>query len=117
MGLQKITCFCAPIIVGSSVREKRRKASKSLTNYMPHMKHSLTNYCRKVRTKFIFQGTEFLLTGLSSQKERDLEAHIINYGGVVLADIPSPNSRGKRSSASSRLKLPIVLCMTKVCLY
>lgn len=102
--------------VGSSVKAKRRKASKSSTNYVPHMKHSLTNYCRKVRTKSILQGTEFLLTGLSSQKERDMEALIRNSGGVVLTDIPSPpNLRGKRSSTLSRLQLPIILCMRKVC--
>lgn len=102
--------------VGSSVREKRRKASKSLTNSVPHMKHSLTNYCRKVRTKYIFLGTEFLLTGLSSQKERDMEALIRNSGGVVLSDIPSPPiSRRKRSSTFSRLQLPVILCMREVC--
>ncbi|XP_054816742.1 uncharacterized protein LOC129316374 isoform X2 [Prosopis cineraria] len=96
----------------SSVRAKRRKTSKPLTNFVPHMKHSLTNYCRKVRTKYIFQGTEFLLTGLSSQKERDMEALIRNSGGVVLSDIPSPPiSRRKRSSSFSRLQLPVVLCM------
>ncbi|KAF7824768.1 putative BRCT domain-containing protein [Senna tora] len=99
----------------SSVRAKRRKTSKSSTNYVPHMKHSLTNYCRKVRTKLIFQGAEFLLTGLSSQKERDLEALIRKSGGVVLSGVPSPpNSRGKRSSAVSRRQLPIILCVTKL---
>ncbi|KAK4285312.1 hypothetical protein QN277_002025 [Acacia crassicarpa] len=99
----------------SFVREKRRKPSKSLTNSVPHMKHSLTNYCRKVRTKYIFLGTEFLLTGLSSQKERDMEELIRNSGGVVLSDIPSrPISRRKRSSTFSRLQLPVILCMRKL---
>ncbi|XP_028783638.1 uncharacterized protein LOC114739730 [Neltuma alba] len=99
----------------SSVRAKRRKAFKSLTNFVPHVKHSLTNYCRKVRTKYIFLGTEFLLTGLSSQKERDMEALIRNSGGVVLSDIPSPPiSRRKRSSTSSRQQLPVMLCMRKL---
>lgn len=66
--------------------------------------------------EFIFKGTEFLLTGLSSQKERDTEALIRNSGGVVLFDIPSPpNSRGKRSSTLSRMQLPIILCRKKVC--
>lgn len=115
MDLKKFPFLCS-YNVGSSLRAKRRKASKSLTNNVPHMKHSLTNYSRKGRTKFIFQGKEFLLTGLSSQKERDLEALIINSGGVVLADIPSPpNLRGKRSSTSTRLQLPIILCTTRVC--
>ena len=88
----------------------------SLTAPELFMKHSLTNYCRRVVNEFIFQGTEFLLTGFSSQKERDTEALIRNAGGVVLSDIPSPpNSRGKRISTLYRLQLPIILCMRKVC--
>lgn len=103
--------------VGSSVRDKRRQASKSSANVVPHIKHSVTNYCRNGRTKYIFLGTEFLLTGLSSEKERDVEALIKNSGGVVLSDIPSPPiSRGKRSSKFSRQQLPVILCMRKVCL-
>jgi len=66
--------------------------------------------------EFIFRGREFLLTGLSSQKERELEALIRNSGGVILYDIPSPpNSKGKRSSTLSGLQLPIILCNKKVC--
>ncbi|KAI4323588.1 hypothetical protein L6164_023182 [Bauhinia variegata] len=99
----------------SSVKGKKRKASKLLTNLQPPMKHSLTNYYRRAGKKLIFQGLEFLLTGLSSQKERDLETLVRNSGGVVLPDIPSPpNSRGKRSSTSSQLQLPIILCMRKL---
>ncbi|XP_057458592.1 uncharacterized protein LOC130749280 [Lotus japonicus] len=99
----------------SSVTAKRPRASKSLTTSVPHKKNSLTNYCRSVVNEFIFKGTEFLLTGLSSQKERDTEALIRNSGGVVLFDIPSPpNSRGKRSSTLSRMQLPIILCRKKL---
>ncbi|GAU28230.1 hypothetical protein TSUD_118370 [Trifolium subterraneum] len=59
-------------------------------------------------------GREFLLTGLSSHKGRDLEALIRNSGGVILYDIPSPpNSKGKRSSNLSCLQLPIILCKRK----
>lgn len=80
------------------------------------MKHPLTNYCRSVVNEFIFRGTEFLLTGLSSQKEKDVETLIRNSGGVILYDIPSPpNSRGKRSSTLSCVQLPIILCKRKVC--
>ena len=64
--------------------------------------------------EFIFQGLEFLLTGISSQKERNMEALIRNSGGVVLYDIPSPqNSWGKRNS--TLYHFPIILCMRKVC--
>ncbi|KAK7271509.1 hypothetical protein RJT34_27471 [Clitoria ternatea] len=99
----------------SSVRAKRQRVSKSLTTLGPHLKHSLTNNCRSFVNEFIFHGIEFLLTGLSSQRERDLEALIRNSGGVVIYDIPSPqNSRSKRSSALPHLKLPIILCTRKL---
>ncbi|KOM43164.1 hypothetical protein LR48_Vigan05g076800 [Vigna angularis] len=96
----------------SSVRAKRQRVSKSLTNSVPSMKHSLTNYCRNRVNEYIFQGIEFLLTGLSSEKERDMEALIRSSGGVVLFDIPSQNSGGKRHSTLSHF--PIVLCMRKL---
>ncbi|CAL0333003.1 unnamed protein product [Lupinus luteus] len=99
----------------TSVRAKRERVSKSLTPSMPNMKQSLPNYCRRVVNDFIFQGTEFLLTGLSSQKERDMEALIRKSGGVVLSDIPlPPNSRDKRCSTLSCLELPIILCIRKL---
>nr|XP_025624799.1 uncharacterized protein LOC112716944 isoform X1 [Arachis hypogaea] len=100
---------------GSSVRVKRKRVSKSSTASELLVKHPLTNYCRTVANEFIFQGTQFLLTGLSRQKERDIEALIWNSGGVVLSDIPSPpNSRGKRSLTLSSLQLPVILCMRKM---
>ncbi|GKV39663.1 hypothetical protein SLEP1_g47401 [Rubroshorea leprosula] len=65
--------------------------------------------------KLIFQDVEFLLTGFSSIKEKEIEGLIRNYGGVVLADIPSPsNSRGKRNSMSKFQQLPVVLCSKKL---
>ncbi|KAJ1432601.1 BRCT domain, partial [Sesbania bispinosa] len=99
----------------SSVTAKSQRVSKSLTTSVPCMKHPLTNYCRSVVKEFIFQGTEFLLTGLSSQKEKDMELLIRNSGGVFLSDIPSPpNSRRKKSSTLSRTQLPIILCTRKL---
>nr|XP_027190464.1 uncharacterized protein LOC113786655 [Cicer arietinum] len=98
----------------SSIIAKRQRISKSLTASAPRMKHSLTNHCRGVVNEFIFRDTEFLLTGLSSQKERNLEALIRSSGGVILYDIPSPpNSKSKRSSTLSCLQLPIILCNRK----
>lgn len=80
------------------------------------MRHPVINYCRGAVNEFIFRGIEFLLTGLPSQKERELEALIRSSGGVVLYDIPSPpNSKGKKSSTLSCLQLPIILCKKKVC--
>ncbi|XP_027342886.1 uncharacterized protein LOC113855442 [Abrus precatorius] len=99
----------------SAVKAKRRQVSKSLTTSVPRMKHSLANYGKSVVHEFIFQGIEFLLTGLSSQKERDMETLIRKSGGVVLYDVPSPrNSRDKRNSTISHVQLPIILCMKKL---
>ncbi|XP_058721575.1 uncharacterized protein LOC131593247 isoform X2 [Vicia villosa] len=99
----------------SSIRAKRQRVSKSLTTSAHRMQHSVTNYCRGAVNEFIFRGREFLLTGLPSQMERELEALIRSSGGVVLYDIPSPpNSKGKKSSTLSCLQLPIILCKKKL---
>lgn len=57
---------------------------------------------------------EFLLTGFSSQKEKDIEQKIWKHGGIVLSDIPAPNSRGEGSSRYNGYQLPIILCSKKV---
>ncbi|CAI8595958.1 unnamed protein product [Vicia faba] len=99
----------------SSIRAKRQRVSKSLTTSAPRMRHSVSNYCRDAVNEFIFRGREFLLTGLPSQMERELEALIRSSGGVILYDIPSPpNSKGKKSSTLSCLQLPIILCKKKL---
>ncbi|CAL5201390.1 unnamed protein product [Lathyrus oleraceus] len=99
----------------SSIRAKRQRVSKSLTTSAHRMRHPVINYCRGAVNEFIFRGIEFLLTGLPSQKERELEALIRSSGGVVLYDIPSPpNSKGKKSSTLSCLQLPIILCKKKL---
>lgn len=64
--------------------------------------------------RLIFQGLKFLLTGLPSRKEKEIEGLIQEYGGMVLLEIPSPNSRGKRSSNSNFQQDPIVLCQKKL---
>lgn len=70
--------------------------------------------CRKYVKRLMFQGIKFLLTGFSSQKEKEIEVLIQNYGGLVLLDIPPANSRGKRCSKSHSQQLPIVICPKKL---
>ncbi|KAK9169646.1 hypothetical protein Syun_001786 [Stephania yunnanensis] len=66
------------------------------------------------RKRMIFLGLEFLLTGFSNHKEKELEMLIRNHGGYVLSDVPPPpNSRGSRRSRHKRLQLPIVLAPKK----
>ncbi|CBI35071.3 unnamed protein product, partial [Vitis vinifera] len=77
------------------------------------VKWYMTNCC--INEKLIFQGLEFLLTGFSSCKEKEIEGLIRKYGGIVLPDIPSPsNSRRKRNSNFNQKHLPIVLCSKKL---
>lgn len=68
----------------------------------------------KKRKRLIFQNMEFLLTGFSQQKEKEIDGLIRKYGGKVLSQIPSANSKGRRSSRSKSRVLPIVLCLKKV---
>jgi len=102
--------------VGSTVRaSKRRKLSKPWS-IAYGMKSCLTNSCIKVGKRLIFQGIEFLVTGFSSEKGKEIEGLICKYGGMVLWDIPSPpKSRGKRSSRSICRHFPVILCLKKVC--
>lgn len=97
--------------LGSTAQaSKRWKNSK----FQSHEKSCLTNCHHKFGKRLLFQGIEFLLTGFSSQKERDIEQKIWKHGGIVLSDIPSPNSRGERSLRSNGYQLPIILCSKKV---
>lgn len=65
----------------------------------------------------IFQGLEFLLTGFSRQKEKELEALIRQYGGYILINIPPETSdvRNKRRAGLAQFRLPVVLSPKKVC--
>ncbi|KAH6819140.1 hypothetical protein C2S51_002743 [Perilla frutescens var. frutescens] len=67
----------------------------------------------KKKKRLIFQNMEFLLTGLSQQKEKEIEGLIRKYGGIVISQIPPTNSKGKRSSRSKSRVLPVVLCLKK----
>ena len=93
---------------------KKLKYSEKLLNYCCHEKDSVKNRCFKIRKRLIFQGVEFLLTGLSSQKEEDIEEQIRKHGGVILSDIPSLNLNRKRHSSSNRYQQPVILCSKKV---
>ncbi|KAF8403704.1 hypothetical protein HHK36_011808 [Tetracentron sinense] len=70
----------------------------------------------KDEKRLIFQGLEFLLTGFTSQKEKELEMLIRKHGGIVLCDLPShfPNSRGQRRSKYNHQQLPVLLSPKKL---
>ncbi|XP_056159657.1 uncharacterized protein LOC115684836 isoform X2 [Syzygium oleosum] len=74
----------------------------------------------KHRTSFmaeqplIFHKMEFLLTGFSTHKEKEIERLIQKQGGEVLLDIPPMNLRGKRSSKVVSKKRPFVISPRKL---
>ncbi|KAG8391082.1 hypothetical protein BUALT_Bualt01G0150800 [Buddleja alternifolia] len=68
----------------------------------------------KGKKRLILQNMEFLLTGFSHQKEKEIEGLIRKYGGVVISQIPSTNWKGKRSSRFKSQVLPVVLCLKKI---
>ncbi|PRQ55704.1 putative BRCT domain-containing protein [Rosa chinensis] len=92
---------------------KKRKYS-NYSKFENHEKCWRTNSHVKARKRLLFQGIQFLLTGFSRQKEKDLEGKIWKHGGIVLFDIPSPNSRANRSLRSNGYQLPIILCSKKL---
>lgn len=67
----------------------------------------------------IFKGLEFLLTGFSHPKEKEVEALIRRHGGYVLVSIPSdpPVLRGKKRAQLAWHSLPIVISPRKVCFH
>ncbi|GAV70215.1 BRCT domain-containing protein [Cephalotus follicularis] len=98
------------LTIGSNIgASKRSRHYNTLSNSRNQsVKRGFTSHIKDVK-RLIFQGIEFLLTGFSSKKEKEIEGLIRNYGGIVLFDIPPPNSRGKRNSGSHLQQLPVVL--------
>ncbi|KAI8546019.1 hypothetical protein RHMOL_Rhmol07G0083100 [Rhododendron molle] len=94
---------------------KRLRYSKpKCVSIAPELRRHQTNCLAKLAKGLIFRDIEFLLTGFSIQKEKELEGLIRKYGGIVLRDIPSPpNSTGKRISRFKLQQLPIILCFRK----
>ncbi|KAF4401061.1 hypothetical protein G4B88_013902 [Cannabis sativa] len=79
-----------------------------------HSQKGFLGCCSQVGRGLIFQGIQFLLTGLSTQKAKDVKRQIQKHGGIILTDIPSPpNSRRKRWSRSNWYQLPIIISSEK----
>lgn len=94
-------------------RQKLKYSGKWL-NHCSSGKDFLRNRCFKIAKRLIFQGIEFLLTGFSSQKRKEIEVQIHRHGGIILSDIPSPNLKKQRCSSSYWYLLPVILCPKKV---
>lgn len=97
----------------SEAKGSYKRSYKSATQIQEN--YSSLQVTVKDRRHVIFPDIEFLLTGFSKIKEKELEGLIQKYGGIVLGGIPSPtNSRGKRNSRSKFQPLPVVLCTKKL---
>ncbi|KAL0397386.1 UNVERIFIED_CONTAM: hypothetical protein Scaly_0187000 [Sesamum calycinum] len=99
-----------------STRAAKRstRSSVHLESKGPLMDKFLKVYLDKEKKRLIFQNMEFLLTGLSEKKEKEIEGLIRKYGGIVISQIPVTNLKGKRSSRFKSGVLPIVLCLKKI---
>ncbi|XP_021752281.1 uncharacterized protein LOC110717809 isoform X2 [Chenopodium quinoa] len=79
------------------------------------VKERLTKCRIKGRKRAIFQGLDFLLTGFSKKKEKEIEALLRKHGGMVLSDIPAPPPYPRRKSLRLNAeRLPVVLCTKKL---
>lgn len=95
----------------SKASKKGFKISKHRTDIKVHQ----PIFRKNGGNRLIFSGIQFLITGFSSDKEKEIEELIIKYGGIILPDIPShSNWRRRRSSRSNYQYLPVVLCLEKV---
>ncbi|XAR63558.1 hypothetical protein NMG60_11023532 [Bertholletia excelsa] len=103
-------CSRAAARTGRCMRNSKEKFSQREAR---EVKRCRTGFKDKACKRLIFQGLEFLLTGFSRKKEKEIEGLIRKYGGIVLFDIP-PHLKGKRNSRLKRQQLPIVLCLKKL---
>ncbi|KAL6124851.1 hypothetical protein ACLB2K_077360 [Fragaria x ananassa] len=93
----------------TSDRASKKPKCSNYSKFQNHEKCWRTNPHVEAEKRLLFHGIQFLLTGFSWQKEKDLEGQIWKHGGIVLFDIPSPISRANRSLRSNGYQLPIIL--------
>ncbi|KAF9686343.1 hypothetical protein SADUNF_Sadunf03G0148800 [Salix dunnii] len=101
---------------GSTIRaDKKKKNGYTCSEVqLQDVKSSFTGQLKDSK-RLIFHGLEFLLTGFSHKKEKEIIEIIRIYGGMILLDIPPvPNSRFKRVSRSNLQHLPVVICSKKL---
>ncbi|XP_047315684.1 uncharacterized protein LOC124919482 [Impatiens glandulifera] len=60
------------------------------------------------------QDLEFMLTGFTRRKEKELEDLIRKHGGIVLHDIPCPDHCRNRSVWLKKLHVLVILCPKKL---
>ncbi|KAF9597803.1 hypothetical protein IFM89_021888 [Coptis chinensis] len=100
----------------SSTRSgKRLKRSNHLPVSRKEENACLTSYHLKDRKRMMLQGLEFLLTGFSSKKERELEMMIRKHGGFIVPDVPQPPTSGQNRRFKWKYQqLPVMLSTKKL---
>ncbi|XP_011020451.1 PREDICTED: uncharacterized protein LOC105122835 isoform X2 [Populus euphratica] len=101
---------------GSTIRaDKKKNNGNTCSEVQPQdVKSCFTGQIKDAK-RSIFHGLEFLLTGFSHKKEKEIIEIIQVYGGMILLDIPPvPNSRLKRVSRTNLQHLPVVICSKKL---
>ncbi|KAJ8635474.1 hypothetical protein MRB53_009741 [Persea americana] len=92
------------------------RTSKKVRDSGLRSKFGVKKENRKYGRGMLFHGLDFLLTGFSSRKTKELETQIRKHGGTILFDVPTPSPCSRRNT-ESRCKyqqLPIVLSPKKV---
>lgn len=75
-------------------------------------KSAFSTTCAK---EMIFHGLEFLLTGFSRKKEKEIESLIRKFGGYVLLKVPTCSPDLGENLESVGWKPSIILSPKKVC--
>ncbi|XP_062214221.1 uncharacterized protein LOC133915176 isoform X2 [Phragmites australis] len=97
-------------------RSNRRMLSKSRFSRSDSRVEETLDTCEYIDSKeAIFQGVEFLLTGLHNHKEKEIESLIRKFGGYVLSKVPQfPLDKRKNMAEFPSWKPPTVLSPKKV---
>uniref|UniRef100_A0A0A8ZYT5 BRCT domain-containing protein n=1 Tax=Arundo donax TaxID=35708 RepID=A0A0A8ZYT5_ARUDO len=97
-------------------KRNRRMLGKSRFNRSDSGVEETLETCEYIDNKAaLFQGVEFLLTGLRNQKEKEIESLIRKFGGYILSKVPFfPLDKRKNMAEFPSWKPPIVLSPKKV---
>ncbi|KAL7616043.1 hypothetical protein Lser_V15G04232 [Lactuca serriola] len=93
--------------IKSCVVPMRKRVRFSEPEIIHTKKTRVTFTCNKTR---LFQDFNFLITGFSIKKHKEIKNLIQKNGGIVLDDIPSPpSSTSRRQKKISKYRLPVIL--------
>ncbi|KAJ3669355.1 hypothetical protein LUZ60_011305 [Juncus effusus] len=103
----------------SSSKSRSKSQTKNILQFNPQKRKrkfgSLSGSNSMDKKERIFQGLEFLLTGFSRKKLKEIESIIRGSGGYVLSKLPKcPCDLREKLSESSHWRPPVVICPKKL---